>query len=99
MSRGKISEADTRRAAELAMLEFDSAEIEKFGSYLAKILLYMENLNELDTANVEPASHALEISARMREDVARRGNSGEEALDGAPQSADGFFAVPKIMDT
>ncbi len=80
------------------MLEFDSGEIEKLGSYLVKILLYMENLNELDTENVEPTSHALEISARMREDIARRGDAGKKAVESAPRSAGGFFSVPKVME-
>ncbi len=98
MSERKISKEQARDAAKLAMLEFDSEEIEKFTSYLAKILLYMENLNELDTDKTEPTSHALDISARMREDIARRGNSGEKAVEDAPKSADGFFSVPKIME-
>lgn len=98
MSKEKISKEQVGKAAELAMLEFNSEEIERFGSYLAKILGYMENLNGLDTENVEPASHALEIKARMRKDISRRGNSGEKAIENAPESTDGFFSVPRAIE-
>lgn len=98
MSKEKISKEQVRKAAELAMLEFNSEEIERFGSYLGKILVYMENLNGLDTENVEPASHALETKARMRKDISRRRNSGEKAIENAPESADGFFSVPRAIE-
>ncbi|QMU56182.1 MAG: Asp-tRNA(Asn)/Glu-tRNA(Gln) amidotransferase subunit GatC [Candidatus Mycalebacterium zealandia] len=94
----KISKKQVENAAKLAGLEFDEKEIEQFGSYLAKILVYMENLNELDTANVPPTSHALDIKARMREDIANTGDSGKKALEGAPEAADGFFSVPKVIE-
>ncbi len=98
MSEKRIPEERAHDAAKLAMLEFSPEEIEKFGGYLAKILLYMENLNELDTDNVKPASHAVDINARMREDTARATDAGEKALEGAPETADGFFSVPKVID-
>ena len=94
----KISKKQVENAAKLAGLEFDEKEIERFRSYLAKILIYMENLNKLDTENVAPTSHALDIKARMRDDIARAGNAGEKALEGAPESADGFFSVPKAVE-
>ncbi len=98
MNEEKISKEQAEKAAKLAVLEFSAEEIEKFRSYLAKILIYMENLNELDTEKTEPTSHALDIKARTRKDIARTGNDGEKALEGAPESVDGFFSVPKIME-
>lgn len=94
----RISKEQVKNAAKLAGLAFDEKEIEQFGSYLTKIIIYMENLNELDTENVPPTSHVLDIKARMRKDVVRAGNAGEKALEGAPESADGFFSIPKVME-
>ncbi|WP_462137707.1 Asp-tRNA(Asn)/Glu-tRNA(Gln) amidotransferase subunit GatC [Candidatus Mycalebacterium sp.] len=94
----KISKEQVKNAAKLAGLEFNDKEIEQFGAYLAKILVYMENLNELDTESVVPTFHALNINARMREDIAHAGDAGEKALEGAPESADGFFSVPKVIE-
>ena len=96
MTKEKITKAEVENAAKLAMLRFDEKETERFRSYLAKILQYMENLNELDTGGVEPASHALDMRARLREDKAAA--KSESAAEGAPESADGFFSVPRVVE-
>ncbi|MCY4047475.1 MAG: Asp-tRNA(Asn)/Glu-tRNA(Gln) amidotransferase subunit GatC [Candidatus Dadabacteria bacterium] len=96
MTKEKITKDEVENAAKLAMLRFDEEETERFRSYLAKILEYMENLNGLDTGGVEPASHALETKARLREDAAAEKSEGATA--GAPESADGFFSVPRVVE-
>lgn len=96
MSKEKISEAEVKNAAGLAMLEFSKEETQKFRSYLANILLYMENLSDLDTDGIEPASHALDVSARMRNDEASPAD--DSATEGAPQSSEGFFSVPRVIE-
>ena len=88
---------DVEHIARLARLEFSAEEKQKFTHQLNQILAYVEKLNELDTTNVEPLSHVVDIRNRLREDVAEKGLSPEEALKNAPAKTDKFFKVPKVI--
>lgn len=98
MTDEKTSKSAVASAAKLAMLEFDERETEELGAYLAKVLKYMENLNELVTDGVEASPGAPGIKPRLRPDKERESDAGQKALDSAPQSADGFFSVPRVIE-
>jgi aspartyl-tRNA(Asn)/glutamyl-tRNA(Gln) amidotransferase subunit C len=57
----------------------------------------MEQLNELDTTNVDPLSHVIEISNVFREDAVRPGLTTQQALKNAPSRTEKFFRVPKVI--
>ena len=82
----KISKEDVVKVAELARLEFKEQEVQKFTEQLGNILEYIEKLNELDTDNVEPTSHVLDISTPLREDKVDKMLTIEEVLQNAPES-------------
>lgn len=94
----KISKDDIIKVSELARLEFKEEELEKFTEQLGKILEYIEQLNELNTDNVEPTSHVLDISTPLREDKVVEWLSTEEVLKNAPESEDDFFVVPQVIE-
>ncbi|MGI9533785.1 MAG: Asp-tRNA(Asn)/Glu-tRNA(Gln) amidotransferase subunit GatC [Thermodesulfobacteriota bacterium] len=94
----KISKDEVKDTAELARLEFSENELELFTGQLGRILDYIEDLNELDTENIEPTSHVLEISTPLREDKVTQLISVDEALANAPETNDGFFIVPKVIE-
>jgi len=89
---------DIEKVARLARLELSGEEKETFGEQLEQILTYMEQLNQLDTAGVEPTSHAIPIHNVFREDEMRPSFSQEEALGIAPEEEDGHFRVPRIIE-
>ncbi|MNE73381.1 Aspartyl/glutamyl-tRNA(Asn/Gln) amidotransferase subunit C [compost metagenome] len=62
------------------------------------ILQYAEKLNELDTENVKPTTHVLQVSNVMRDDVVKESLSQEEALLNAPEDEDGHFKVPAVLE-
>jgi len=93
-----ISINDVKHIATLARLEFDDSEAEKLKDDMNSILGYIEKLNELDTKNVEPTSHALDIYTVTREDVVEPSLSNEDALRNAPDSEDSHFKVPKVIE-
>lgn len=88
---------DVEHVASLAKLSFTDAEKQKLVSELNEILRYMEQLNALDTKNVEPLSHVIEPGSVFREDTLRHGLDREEALANAPSKSDKFFKVPKVI--
>ena len=96
-----ITIKDVEHVAILARLEFTEAEKEKFTYQLNKILDYMEKLNELDTTNVEPLSHVIELSPAFggifREDKVHPSSPPEEMLKNAPDRTEKFFKVPKVI--
>jgi aspartyl-tRNA(Asn)/glutamyl-tRNA(Gln) amidotransferase subunit C len=65
---------------------------------LSKILAYIEKLNELDIAGVEPTSHVLDLVNVLREDEPRPSIALDEALLNAPDRADNFYRVPRIIE-
>ncbi|EUJ37038.1 asparaginyl/glutamyl-tRNA amidotransferase subunit C [Listeria weihenstephanensis FSL R9-0317] len=75
-----ISKETVERVANLARLEVSDQEAENFATQLEKIIHMVEKLEELDTANVEPTSHAIEVSNVLREDVSMEGLPREEVL-------------------
>ena len=93
----KISKEEVKTTAELAKLEFTETELEKFTEQLGDILKHIEDLSELKTEKTEVASHALEISAPLRNDEVHQLITREDALLNAPESNDGLFVVPKVI--
>ena len=88
---------EIKRIAVLANLKFEDAELEDFTSEMNKILDYMEKLNELDTENVAPLSHPVELVNVFREDELKPSISKEEALKNAPSDNGSLFKVPKAF--
>jgi aspartyl-tRNA(Asn)/glutamyl-tRNA(Gln) amidotransferase subunit C len=93
-----IAIKDVEHIAKLAKLEFTDAEKEKFTHQLNQILEYVEQMNKLDTSNVEPLSHVIELSNVFRADEVKQGVSTEEALKNAPSKTEEFFKVPKVIN-
>lgn len=92
-----ITKSDVEKIAKLAKLKFSDDEKEKFTEELAKVIGYVEKLNELDLENVTPTSQVLDLKNVMRDDEARSGLSQEQALMSAPARHGGFFSVPKVI--
>jgi aspartyl-tRNA(Asn)/glutamyl-tRNA(Gln) amidotransferase subunit C len=93
-----ITREDVEHVAELARLELTSAEKEQFIAQLNSILTYIEKLNELDTAGVEPTSHVLPMSNVFRDDAVRPSLDRAAVLHNAPEASHFFFKVPRIIE-
>ncbi len=94
----KISKQEVEHVAKLARLELSEQEKEKLTDQLSNILTYVEKLNELNTAGIEPTAHVLDIKNVMRDDVGRPSLSQDRALANAPEKAAGHYKVPKIIE-
>ncbi|WP_226086439.1 Asp-tRNA(Asn)/Glu-tRNA(Gln) amidotransferase subunit GatC [Mesobacillus sp. S13] len=94
----RISEEQVKHVAHLARLAITEKEAKMLTDQLDKIITYAEQLNELNTDNVEPTAHVLEIKNVMREDRAKEGLPREEVLKNAPEHQDGQIKVPGIIE-
>jgi len=92
-----VTRRDVEHIAELARLKFKDEELESFTVQLNEILAYMEQLNELDTENVEPLLHPVENSNVFRNDLMKLSIDREDALKNAPDKDEEYFKVPKVI--
>ena len=84
--------------AELSRISLDEAETEKMQDELGAVVAYMDILNQLDTAGVEPQSHVFDITNVMREDRVETSNTKEEILRNMPETEDDMPVVPRTID-
>ena len=89
---------EVKHVANLARLAITEEEAEKLTNDLDAIISFAEELNELDTENVEPTSHVLDMKNIIREDVSKPGLPVEEVLKNAPDHENGQIRVPAIIE-
>ena len=86
------------KIADLARLSLKPEEKTKIAGQLSAILDYVKNLDALDTKNVEPTSHVLNMENVFREDEAKSANVRDKVLEHAPGKDGKFFKVPKTVE-
>ena len=94
----EIRKEQVEHVAKLARLEVSEDEKAMFTRQLSAILTYMDQLKEVDTEGVEPTATVLPTENVFREDAVKPSLTQERALTNAPDQADGFFRVPKILE-
>ena len=94
----KITREEVENVAVLARLELTGEEKDIFTGQMDAILAYVDKLNELDTSGVIPTAHAVPMENAFRDDEARPSIGVDNALANAPERADGFFRVPKVIE-
>ena len=98
MSETRITLAEVEHVARLARLDLTPEEKERMRSQLDAILGYVEQLQRVDTAGVEPTAHVLPLANVMRDDEVRPSYPVEAMLANAPEARDGQFRVPRILE-
>jgi aspartyl-tRNA(Asn)/glutamyl-tRNA(Gln) amidotransferase subunit C len=92
-------DADTvRRIAHLARIAVADSEMENLRAELNAMLAFVEQLQEVDVEGVEPMTSVTPMAMKKRHDVVTAGDDAEAVLKNAPQSADNFFLVPKVVE-
>ncbi len=92
-----IDAEQVRRIGKLSRIELTDEQVGLFGTQLEAILEYFDKLQQLDTENVEPMVHAVELTNVFGEDTPGESLSPEAALANAPQRDGDFFMVPKVI--
>jgi aspartyl-tRNA(Asn)/glutamyl-tRNA(Gln) amidotransferase subunit C len=94
----KISKNEVAYVANLARLTLDGEAVIKFTTQLNDILLYMDKLGEVDTAGVEPMSHAIARKNAFRPDRVATSLAIDVSLANAPDARGGCFQVPRVIE-
>lgn len=94
-----VDKSTVVRIAQLARIRVPEEELEGLAAELSNILGWVEQLNEVDTEGVPPMTSVIEgMSARTRKDEVTDGNCRDAVLSNAPETRDGFFVVPKVIE-
>jgi aspartyl-tRNA(Asn)/glutamyl-tRNA(Gln) amidotransferase subunit C len=92
-------DADTvRRIAHLARIAVAEDEVEHLKGELNAMLAFVEQLAEVNVEGVEPMTSVTPMAMKKRHDVVSDGDDVEAVLKNAPESADHFFLVPKVVE-
>jgi aspartyl-tRNA(Asn)/glutamyl-tRNA(Gln) amidotransferase subunit C len=97
----KLTDEEVRYVADLANLRLTDEEVRRMSHDLGQILTHIDQLNELDTASVEPMAQVLfgeDEIATLREDVPHTPLGTDDALANAPARAAGYFRVPRVIE-
>ncbi|SEH38817.1 Asp-tRNA(Asn)/Glu-tRNA(Gln) amidotransferase subunit GatC [Magnetospirillum fulvum] len=87
-----------RAIATLARIELGEEELAPLAGELSNILNFVEHLSEVNTDGIEPMSSVADLSLPMRADLVTDGDIAEQILANAPEAAEGFFTVPKVVE-
>ncbi|WP_041860735.1 Asp-tRNA(Asn)/Glu-tRNA(Gln) amidotransferase subunit GatC [Candidatus Puniceispirillum marinum] len=93
-----VDKSTVAKIARLARIHVDEARQEAIADELNGILAWIAELDEVNTDNVEPLASVTGHSLPMREDVVTDGGYVDDVLANAPESASGFFVVPKVVE-
>ena len=94
-----ITRKDIDHVAKLALLDLSDAEKEKMVEQVGEIVGHFSRLSELDTKDVPPTSHTLPLVHNvLRPDTPGRTLPRDQALREAPDTQEGFFKVPRVVE-
>ena len=93
-----VDTATVRRVARLARIKVTNDEAERMTNELNSILGFVEQLNEVDVAGVEPMTSVVSVKMRRRQDVVTDSEDAAAVTANAPVSEDNFFLVPKVVE-
>ncbi len=94
----KIDKNTTLKIAKLSRIKIKDDEIQELSSQLSSILDWVEQLNEVDTKNIEPLSNVSKAELPLRKDIEESSDNSEKILSNAPEKLENFFAVPKVVE-
>ena len=93
-----LGKEEVEQIAHLARVAVDADDIPEYARNLSDILDFVEQMNAVDTADVEPMAHPLDMAQRLREDEVSEPDQRERFQAIAPAVEAGLYLVPKVID-
>jgi|TARA_B110000116_G_C16703714_1_gene521084 aspartyl-tRNA(Asn)/glutamyl-tRNA(Gln) amidotransferase subunit C len=94
----KIDKNTTLKIAKLSRIKIEDSEVEELSSQLSAIVDWVEQLNEVNTENIEPLSNISMTKLPLRKDIDDKEDNSKEVLSNAPDKLENYFAVPKVVE-
>lgn len=93
-----LEKEDVEKIAHLARISIKEADIPGYSAELSRIIDLVEQMNSVDTKNVDPMAHPQDVSQRLREDKKTELNQRDEFQAVAPRVERGLYLVPKVIE-
>ena len=93
-----MSDIDIKRISYLAKLKLPSEKEEFYSNSLKDIIKWVDSLKKVDTSKIEPLHNVTEKTVSIRNDEVSKSNSVDDVLSNAPERAQNFFKVPKVVE-
>ena len=93
----KIDKNTTLKIAKLTRIKIEENEIAELSSQLSSILDWVEQLNEVNTDNIEPLNNASMTELPLRKDEIINEDKSKDVLSNAPEKLENYFVVPKVV--
>jgi aspartyl-tRNA(Asn)/glutamyl-tRNA(Gln) amidotransferase subunit C len=93
-----IDSTEIEKIAWLARLSLDQDELSASEGAMSRILDLVAQMNSIDTTDIEPLAHPLDIKARLRLDEVTETDQREHFQQNAPATEDGHYLVPKVIE-
>ena len=93
-----INQNTILKIAKLSRIKVEDSEIDELSSQLSAIVDWVEQLNEVDTKNIEPLSNISMAKLPLRKDIENSDNKAKDILSNAPDKLENYFAVPKVVE-
>ena len=93
-----VDRSTVARIAALARIKVEDSELDRLAGELNNIIGWVEQLDRVNTEGVEPMASVVDVKLRRREDKVTDGGISDKVLANAPETADGFFVVPKVIE-
>ena len=93
-----LQKSDVEKIAHLARLSINDEDIPSYADNLSNILKLVDQLNAVDTDGISPMAHPQDAAQRLREDEVTESDQRDLLLNNAPNSSDGLFLVPKVIE-
>lgn len=94
----QFDKSDIDKIAWLARLAISTEDVAGYARDLSKIFSLVEQMNRVDTGNIEPLAHPLEMSARLRNDVVTESSQRDLFQSVAPAVSNGYYLVPRVIE-
>ena len=94
----KIDKNTTLKIAKLSRIKIKDDEVDELSTQLSSIVSWVEQLNEVNTDNVEPLSNVSMTKLPLRKDIENIKDNSKEVLLNAPDKLENYFVVPKVVE-
>ena len=94
----KIDKNTTLKIAKLSRIKLKDDEINELSTQLSSILDWVEQLNEVNTDNIEPLSNVSIAELPLRKDEESKEDKSDDILSNAPEKLENYFVVPKVVE-
>ena len=93
-----LDKATVARIAALARIRVPEEELEGLAAEMEKIIGWVKQLDKVNTDDVSPMASVVDVDLPWRDDKVNDGDCRDKILANAPEKAEGFFAVPKVLE-